>query len=282
MANSGPYGLPGKVQTVIELCKDTALSDAQFRVAFALVLKFHNTKTGECFPSYGQLASASGKSESTTRRTTEKLKAIGVIEFERSNGGRNHRNSYVLKRVSGADPLPDETVAPADPLETEMVSPAVPNPVTSGPLRVSPADPHISKKESKNKHEKRRRAETRIAEDAKPSQKQIEIAAKWGIAEATAREEFDGFVLWHRSHDKMHADWDATWGNWCRKHLKIAAERGTSLQNGKCLVKAGTRQFEAWWSKYKRENNAKQWDFDVAVKTGGSVEVDSPFPTRTF
>src|SRR4051812_49544142 len=109
---SAPWSLPAKAALVVSLCGDALLSDAQFRVAITLILGFHNTKTGDCYPSYRQLAKASNTSESTAKRATERLRTMGVLAFEKNNGGRNKRNHYSLKeRVSLLDGLRTETVS---------------------------------------------------------------------------------------------------------------------------------------------------------------------------
>src|SRR5262245_54297789 len=97
--------LANKIELAVSLCRDERLSDAQFRVAIAMLLYFHNTKTGACYPSYSQLASAACTTKRTAQRTTERLKEMGVIDFERSSGGRKRRNRYMLTTVTPAQPL---------------------------------------------------------------------------------------------------------------------------------------------------------------------------------
>jgi DNA-binding MarR family transcriptional regulator len=115
-----PLSLVEKLKLAEWLVKE--LTGDQFKVAFALLFRFHNSKTGNLFPSYTQQAEAARVSKSTATRTVKILEGLGALDVERTDGGRNRRNSYTLKMVS-----------PAAPLEG--------NGVTSGPLRVSPAYP---------------------------------------------------------------------------------------------------------------------------------------------
>jgi hypothetical protein len=64
------WTLPEKVEITNALARDPRLSEGQFRVAYVLILYFHNTLTGECFPRYPQLAEAAHVSETTARRAT--------------------------------------------------------------------------------------------------------------------------------------------------------------------------------------------------------------------
>jgi hypothetical protein len=123
------------------LCGDPRLSAVQFRVFVALLLYFHNTGTGKCVPSYRQLADASWTSTTTAKRTTGKLKAMGVIDFAPNQGGRSRRNSYILKTVSLPDPLASQKGARGGPFKNGKG-------ITGGRQTVSPADPHIPNEES--------------------------------------------------------------------------------------------------------------------------------------
>ena len=134
-------GLIGKVKLAATLCGDQRLSAKQFRVAIALVLYFHNTGTGKCFPSYRQLADASCTSKTTAMRSTKKLKAMGVIEFQPNRGGRSRRNSYVFKTVAASDPLPLRNGVRSGSFQK-------PNGIVRGAETGSAADPHISNEKS--------------------------------------------------------------------------------------------------------------------------------------
>jgi hypothetical protein len=72
------------------------LTGNQFKVAYMLLLPFHNSKTGKCFPSYRQLADMSDTSRPTAVTTIKKLQELAVIKVDASNGGWNKRNTYHL------------------------------------------------------------------------------------------------------------------------------------------------------------------------------------------
>ena len=93
--------LADKAELAKRLSRDERLSDGQFRVAMALQFTFHNTTTGRCNPSYRQLAEASRTSQGTVLRAIEALEAAGYLIAERSDGGRNQRNVYLIKHAAG-------------------------------------------------------------------------------------------------------------------------------------------------------------------------------------
>jgi hypothetical protein len=118
-----PMTLVEKLNLAKWLLAEDVLTGEQFKVAYVLLFQFHNSKNGDLFPSYSQQAEAANVSRPTAIRTVKILEGLGVLDVERTDGGRNRRNSYTLKMVSRADPLEG-------------------NGVTSGPLTVSPVDPH--------------------------------------------------------------------------------------------------------------------------------------------
>jgi hypothetical protein len=95
--------LAGKVAVASAMCRDERLSNGQCRVGIALLFTFHNTVTGECYPSFRQLAEKSRTSQGTVLRAINALEDAGYLDVERSDGGCNERNSYTIKRsASGA------------------------------------------------------------------------------------------------------------------------------------------------------------------------------------
>jgi len=68
----------------------------QFKVAHALILYFHNSKTGLCCPSLRNLGEISDVSVGTASAAVHTLRALGVVDFDPSNGGRNLRNYYAI------------------------------------------------------------------------------------------------------------------------------------------------------------------------------------------
>lgn len=128
--------LKEKVALFNAINRDPRFTPAECNVAGALILYFHNTTTGACYPSYAKLAERSLTSKSTAKRTTKKLQDLGYIEIERSNGGCNRRNRYVL--VEG--PLLDH----ASP-KRSLTGPSADQYGVAGGTRMEPRmDPQIS------------------------------------------------------------------------------------------------------------------------------------------
>lgn len=100
-----PMALSWKLKLVRALAR--VLTGNEFKVAYALILYFHNSQTGKCFPSYRLLAEESGTSAPTAVTAVKKLKTLGVVGFDPSNGGRNQRNSYNID-VQAAERLMEE------------------------------------------------------------------------------------------------------------------------------------------------------------------------------
>jgi hypothetical protein len=88
--------IQSKVDLITNLAADKRLTDAQFRAAVALILKFHNSTNGACYPSLRQWADASTLGRSTVSEAASRLRDLGVIAFDASSGGRNRRNSYTV------------------------------------------------------------------------------------------------------------------------------------------------------------------------------------------
>src|SRR4029077_18492450 len=95
---------------------DTALSASAKVVATTLVLKFHNTKTGQCNPSFAAIAEAIGRRRRTIFPAIAELKDAGWITVESTGGGSSSNTNHFdfdFGRVSPANPPP---VSPASPV----------------------------------------------------------------------------------------------------------------------------------------------------------------------
>jgi DNA-binding transcriptional MocR family regulator len=97
-----------KVKLVVHLSADCRLSAWQRLVGIVLLMHFHNTQTGACFPSIPMLAEMSGVSQDTARRAVHSLKSFGYLHFNKNNGGRNRRNEYTFKTLAGAPGFNDD------------------------------------------------------------------------------------------------------------------------------------------------------------------------------
>jgi len=111
------WTLAEKINHATTICGDGRFTGDECRVLTVLILKFHHTKSGDCFPSYRQLATAAATSRRTAQRATAKAKLLGYISFEENAGGRQMRNAYSLETVTPARPLETETVTPARPCD---------------------------------------------------------------------------------------------------------------------------------------------------------------------
>lgn len=116
-----------KVALLKYLC--SRLTGDQFKVAYILLLHFHNSETGRLFPSYRQMARAAHTSPATAVATMKRLRGMGLIEFWDGNkGGRQRRNNYAVN-VHTAERLiaetfsqPNTNVQPDEPLTPETFS----------------------------------------------------------------------------------------------------------------------------------------------------------------
>lgn len=150
--------LPDKAELAKRLSGDERLSDAQFRVGMALLFTFHNTSTGQCNPSYRQLAEASRTSQGTVLRAIAALEAAGYIIAKRSDGGRNQRNSYLIKHPAG------EAVADGNTPLVEQKHSTGGAPCSTGGARNTPLV--IDAKNTGKKTRERTHEGTRYSDDA--------------------------------------------------------------------------------------------------------------------
>ena len=87
-----------------------------------MVLYFHNTASGDLFPSRAQVSEQCGVTKPTVISATKKLKRFGYLHYEQSSGGRNERNTYHLKKLAPkVVELHPETVKTHDRLDSETV-----------------------------------------------------------------------------------------------------------------------------------------------------------------
>lgn len=96
---------------------DTALSASAKCVAGTLLLKFHNTKTGQCNPSFAAIAKATGRSRRAIFPAITELRDGGWITVESTKGGSStntNRFKFNFEPVSSTTPPP---VKPASPVK---------------------------------------------------------------------------------------------------------------------------------------------------------------------
>jgi hypothetical protein len=62
------------------------------------VAYFHNTTNGDLYPSRQQIHDFCGVRKETIIATTRKMQRFGYLTFRQSNGGRNEKNTYYLRK----------------------------------------------------------------------------------------------------------------------------------------------------------------------------------------
>jgi hypothetical protein len=84
-----------KFDLFARMAADVRLGASYFRALAVMLMRFHNTKTGQCNPSLSKLASAAGVTKKTVIAATEAGEELGYLKpTAKSDGGRNRRNSY--------------------------------------------------------------------------------------------------------------------------------------------------------------------------------------------
>ena len=101
-----------KLDVVNDLCADRRFSHGEARAAVTMVLYFHNTTTGELYPSRKQSAGALRREQKEiVINATRKMKRFGYLHYEQTSGGHNERNTYhLLKRSEKVTLLKTERV----------------------------------------------------------------------------------------------------------------------------------------------------------------------------
>lgn len=208
------------------------LSGDQFKVAFVLLLHFHNSKTGDLFPSYTTQAEAAKVCRNTAIRTVKILEEMGVLVVDRTNGGRNKRNTYTL------------TASPAPPSGNGNGVHGR-NRASDEPLTVHPVNSHITMKGNKERnkegnkegalqqqspsHLSKRPAGKkagRLSVAWQASEGDIAYARNLGMQETMIEREelkFKNYWLSAPGAKGLKRDWNLTWQNWCIRSVEYAA-----------------------------------------------------------
>jgi hypothetical protein len=259
-----PLSLLEKIELAKWLLAEDALTGDQFKVAYVLLFQFHNSQNGALYPSYAQQATAAGVSEATAKRSVKILEELGILIVKRTDGGRNRPNSYTLKMVSPADPLEGENGITSGPLR---VSPADPPGITSGPLRVSPADPHITMNinNEENKECIKEGGPPPVRQPSSkrpPASRGTRLSELWQLSEndvAYARElrmpaemiereavKFKNHWLAAAGTKGIKRDWPRTWQTWCIRSIEFMANNQKARGNAtSAMVEALQRRGSA-------------------------------------
>jgi DNA-binding MarR family transcriptional regulator len=136
--------LRDRVRQMIKLAGDPDISPEQFRAAAVAMLHFADTPTGKCYPSRPQLAEKSCVSENTTKAMWDKLEKKGVVDVERSKGGRNKRNVYHFRNPSTVEVFEDQNPSVDDtkPLNERVLNPSAVEGAYIIPIQAYPKPPN--------------------------------------------------------------------------------------------------------------------------------------------
>ena len=108
--------LPDKAALASDITADGRLRASDKVVALALLFRFHNTRTGQCNPSYERLAKSCGLERRAVINAIHRLEAASRLTINRTTGGRNRRNQYWFSA------RPAETVTSGTPIYPETVN----------------------------------------------------------------------------------------------------------------------------------------------------------------
>ena len=112
---SQSWSIKEKLDLVTVICADTRFSHGEVRAAVTMIIYFHNTQSGELFPSRAQVAEQACISKDVVINATRKMRRFGYLHYEQTCGGRNERNTYHLrKRSESSTVLKPETVVKLD------------------------------------------------------------------------------------------------------------------------------------------------------------------------
>jgi hypothetical protein len=88
------------------MAADRRLSASYFRALVAMLIGFHNAKTGQCNPSIRKIAKAAAVAKQTVIDAIGAAERLGYLKpTAKSNGGRNRRNSYSFVFSETVQPL---------------------------------------------------------------------------------------------------------------------------------------------------------------------------------
>lgn len=112
----GAASLPDKAAMAAEIAADWRLGTGDKLVALVLLFRFHNTKTGQCNPSYERLAEACCLTRRAVIKIIPRLEGAGWLIVDRTAGGRKRRNQFRFKLIQ------PETMTPGTLFESETAN----------------------------------------------------------------------------------------------------------------------------------------------------------------
>ena len=94
------WTLKEKLDVVNAITADKRFTYAERVAAVTMITYFHNTTSDALFPSRQQVAQRCGAKKDIVISATSKMERFGYLTFDKSDGGRNKRNTYHLKKQS--------------------------------------------------------------------------------------------------------------------------------------------------------------------------------------
>jgi helix-turn-helix protein len=121
--------LVGKVRMIVDMVADERLTDGAFRVAAALLFRFHNSLDGRCFPSQNSIANASKRKQRAAQYAVQHLVEAGWLSIQDVPGTSNCYSFPRLGEYTSAPPCSPPVQQPA-PGECSVMQPTSAAPCT--------------------------------------------------------------------------------------------------------------------------------------------------------
>jgi hypothetical protein len=96
---------------------------------------------------------------------------------------------------------------------------------------------------------KKRRIKTRCPESDASEEAISAWASEWRIDRAAESLEFDNFLDYHRSEEKLRADWTAAWRSWLRRRTQFQREKPQEpdIREVRNEGRSDGRVYTSWW-----------------------------------
>jgi hypothetical protein len=243
--------LPDKVSLAVAIGEDVRLTPFQRLIGIALLLRFHNTATGRCDPSYASLGRVVGLKRRATIEAVHQLERFGWVKVVRTKGGRARNTFRFAHPETVSDTIrgnaPPCTRGEQDDSAEQCASMHLRGASTStqtheGNAGTNPRDLVLEKEldQVQSQPGRHRQRGSRLPTAWHPSPMDIEFAVSQGLAEPQVEREIGRFRdYWHSStgRNAVKLDWSCAWRNWCRNTADRAAQlRPTRANTSRSLI----------------------------------------------
>jgi hypothetical protein len=271
-----PTDLKSKIEDVLAKAADPSVSHADYRTWSVMLLRFHNSATGQLNPSMFEIAKACARHPRRTLESLQGFRNQGYLDFDSGNGGRNKRNTYKLRlkkpcrhgMVSGVNPAVSD-VETLPPRHTQRTLES--NTVIRGTFGAS------SRSKKRGQAGKTPRAILESVLDADHAAAVLEHrqrlrAPLTSRAATLLANQFGACPDPNAAADTMVArGWRGFEAGWL--------SRGEVEKNGGgCTIRKGSEEFEAWM---RHANKSNDYGLQGRLRyAGDEVEVPSRWPGR--